>query len=283
MVNKKIIWAILIGIVILAAVLRLWQLGNIPPSPDWDEAAFGYSIPTSRSAARWATRQNSAVAQFPRRSEGEPPDPRSSGTSSTTGRWRPTSACRDAEIPAGPDRLPQRRAGSQQGGRRTAWSPSCGAQEQRQVPGREAWSPPRRPTQLVVAQYRVGTVDCVHLARCRARWSCRRTAEASLAGAIALGLGPGLPGVGRRIGSSDLASLRRTGCRSPCPRQARRRRCRRRTWPSRRRRRRRRTWPAGGAAAAKGEAGRTGEAASGSAQKEAPPEPAPLPPAPPQK
>lgn len=32
----------LIGIVILAAVLRLWQLGNIPPSPDWDEVALGY-------------------------------------------------------------------------------------------------------------------------------------------------------------------------------------------------------------------------------------------------
>jgi len=29
--------------VILAAVLRLWQLGNIPPSPDWDEVALGYN------------------------------------------------------------------------------------------------------------------------------------------------------------------------------------------------------------------------------------------------
>ena len=26
----------------MATVLRLWQLGNIPPSPDWDEAAIGY-------------------------------------------------------------------------------------------------------------------------------------------------------------------------------------------------------------------------------------------------
>ena len=42
MINKKIIWVILIGIVILAAVLRLWQLGSIPPSPDWDEVALGY-------------------------------------------------------------------------------------------------------------------------------------------------------------------------------------------------------------------------------------------------
>lgn len=30
------------GIIILAAGLRLWQLGNIPPSPDWDEVALGY-------------------------------------------------------------------------------------------------------------------------------------------------------------------------------------------------------------------------------------------------
>lgn len=40
--NKKIIWGLLIGIIVLAAVLRLWQLGNIPPSPDWDEVALGY-------------------------------------------------------------------------------------------------------------------------------------------------------------------------------------------------------------------------------------------------
>ena len=29
-------------IIILAAILRLWQLGNVPPSPDWDEVALGY-------------------------------------------------------------------------------------------------------------------------------------------------------------------------------------------------------------------------------------------------
>lgn len=40
--DTKFIWVLLTGIVILAAVLRLWQLGNIPPSPDWDEAALGY-------------------------------------------------------------------------------------------------------------------------------------------------------------------------------------------------------------------------------------------------
>ena len=40
--NKKNIWILLIGIIILAAVLRLWQLGNVPASPDWDEVALGY-------------------------------------------------------------------------------------------------------------------------------------------------------------------------------------------------------------------------------------------------
>jgi len=40
--SKKIIFSILLGIVILATVLRLWQLGSVPPSPDWDEAALGY-------------------------------------------------------------------------------------------------------------------------------------------------------------------------------------------------------------------------------------------------
>ncbi|MEK7543320.1 MAG: glycosyltransferase family 39 protein [Patescibacteria group bacterium] len=33
----------LLMIVVLAAMLRLWQLGTIPPSPDWDEAALGYN------------------------------------------------------------------------------------------------------------------------------------------------------------------------------------------------------------------------------------------------
>jgi len=43
----KKIWLILIGIVLIAAVLRFWQLGQVPISPDWDEAALGvdaYSI-----------------------------------------------------------------------------------------------------------------------------------------------------------------------------------------------------------------------------------------------
>jgi 4-amino-4-deoxy-L-arabinose transferase-like glycosyltransferase len=30
-------------ILLLAAFLRLWQLGQVPPSPDWDEAALGYN------------------------------------------------------------------------------------------------------------------------------------------------------------------------------------------------------------------------------------------------
>lgn len=34
---------ILIGILSLAAFLRLWQLGVVPVSPDWDEAALGYN------------------------------------------------------------------------------------------------------------------------------------------------------------------------------------------------------------------------------------------------
>lgn len=39
---KKKYW-LLIGIIILAAVIRLWQLGSVPSSPDWDEAALGYN------------------------------------------------------------------------------------------------------------------------------------------------------------------------------------------------------------------------------------------------
>lgn len=37
---KKIL---IIVILAIAAFLRFWQLGNIPPSPDWDEAALGYN------------------------------------------------------------------------------------------------------------------------------------------------------------------------------------------------------------------------------------------------
>ncbi len=34
---------ILIGIIVLAVFLRFWQLGKVPISPDWDEAALGYN------------------------------------------------------------------------------------------------------------------------------------------------------------------------------------------------------------------------------------------------
>lgn len=40
MLNSKIILAL---IIIVALVLRFWQLGNVPISPDWDEAALGYN------------------------------------------------------------------------------------------------------------------------------------------------------------------------------------------------------------------------------------------------
>lgn len=41
---KKNLNKILLALVILIAlVLRFWQLGNVPPSPDWDEAALGYT------------------------------------------------------------------------------------------------------------------------------------------------------------------------------------------------------------------------------------------------
>ncbi len=36
-------WIVLIVIVFVAAMVRLWNLGATPPSPDWDEAALGYN------------------------------------------------------------------------------------------------------------------------------------------------------------------------------------------------------------------------------------------------
>ena len=35
--------AIFAGIILLAICLRFWDLGNTPPSPDWDEVALGYN------------------------------------------------------------------------------------------------------------------------------------------------------------------------------------------------------------------------------------------------
>ncbi len=39
----KISLYILIGILLIASGLRLFALGNVPPSPDWDEASLGYN------------------------------------------------------------------------------------------------------------------------------------------------------------------------------------------------------------------------------------------------
>jgi len=40
--NKKI-FIFLTFIIIIASILRLWQLGKVPSSPDWDEVALGYN------------------------------------------------------------------------------------------------------------------------------------------------------------------------------------------------------------------------------------------------
>ncbi len=40
---KKKQFILLLCVIFLAAVLRLWQLGTVPSSPDWDEAALGYN------------------------------------------------------------------------------------------------------------------------------------------------------------------------------------------------------------------------------------------------
>lgn len=41
--NKKIVLILLTGIILLAGILRFWQLGKVPISPDWDEVALGYN------------------------------------------------------------------------------------------------------------------------------------------------------------------------------------------------------------------------------------------------
>lgn len=40
--NKKILY-VLTAIIFISVILRFWQLGKIPISPDWDEVALGYS------------------------------------------------------------------------------------------------------------------------------------------------------------------------------------------------------------------------------------------------
>lgn len=39
--GKRLI--VLVGIVLVAVLLRFWQLGGVPASPDWDEASIGYN------------------------------------------------------------------------------------------------------------------------------------------------------------------------------------------------------------------------------------------------
>lgn len=41
--EKNLSKILFIFIVLIAIALRFWQLGNIPPSPDWDEASLGYN------------------------------------------------------------------------------------------------------------------------------------------------------------------------------------------------------------------------------------------------
>jgi len=41
-INKKFSVSILVIILLLGLALRLWQLGSVPVSPDWDEVALGY-------------------------------------------------------------------------------------------------------------------------------------------------------------------------------------------------------------------------------------------------
>ena len=41
--KKKLVTIILIAIVLLGSILRIWQLGSIPISPDWDEASLAYT------------------------------------------------------------------------------------------------------------------------------------------------------------------------------------------------------------------------------------------------
>lgn len=40
--SKRISLLLIIGIIFLASFLRLWQLGQVPIAPDWDEVALGY-------------------------------------------------------------------------------------------------------------------------------------------------------------------------------------------------------------------------------------------------
>ncbi len=41
--NKYLIPILFISVIVIAALLRFWQLGNVPVSLDWDEASWGYN------------------------------------------------------------------------------------------------------------------------------------------------------------------------------------------------------------------------------------------------
>ena len=41
--KRKIVYLVLFIIIVIASVLRLWKLGDVPISPNWDEVALGYN------------------------------------------------------------------------------------------------------------------------------------------------------------------------------------------------------------------------------------------------
>lgn len=41
--KRKIAYPVLFIIIVIASILRLWKLGDVPISPDWDEVALGYN------------------------------------------------------------------------------------------------------------------------------------------------------------------------------------------------------------------------------------------------
>lgn len=41
--SKKLVFILFFLIIVVASILRLYQIGEVPPSPDWDEAALGYN------------------------------------------------------------------------------------------------------------------------------------------------------------------------------------------------------------------------------------------------
>lgn len=41
--KRKITYLILFLIIVIASILRLWRIGDVPISPDWDEVALGYN------------------------------------------------------------------------------------------------------------------------------------------------------------------------------------------------------------------------------------------------